>query len=478
MKKSEKNYNKSTNHNLQISMKPLTLSIQKNIMNKIIIIVLIATFSTQLLAQNNKIDGIVAVIGDEIVLNSDIDALYFNYKQEGYDLNNKCEIVDNILTQKMILYHAKNDTLIKLDNDYITRRVGYTIDRFTERAGGLDNLLKYYNVNTKSELETEIYNQLKENEYIDKKRSSIVGKLDVSPYELKEFYEKYGTQLPEVPEEVEVAQLVMYPKITEKHQQEIKEKLLKIKQDVLNGESFENKARLYSEDPGSAKNGGLYENVRRGQMQKPFEATAFNLQEGEISDPVETIYGYHIIKLVKRKGQLLDLRHILISSVPNKEELTSARLKLDSIRQDIVSGKITFKEAVLKYSDDKQTKYNAGVITDENSGDDRIEKTKLPNKLLFNIAGLSNGSISDAFEDDFESRKAVKIVQLNNTVAAHKYSLETDYNRIKNFALNEKQRKELEKWVKEKIPSTFITIAPDYKKCTYNIDWLNEGDLK
>lgn len=459
-------------------MKPLTLPIQKNKMNRIIIILLFALCSANLWSQGKKIDGIVAVIGDEIVLNSDIDALYFSYKQEGYDLNNKCEIVDNILTQKMILYHAKNDTLIKLDNDYIARRVDYTIDRFTERAGGLDNLLKYYNVNTKSELETEIYNQLKENEYIEKKRASVVGKLDVSPFELKEFYDKFGTQLPEIPEEVEIAQIVMYPKLTEKHQQEIKDKLLKIKQDVLNGESFENKARLYSEDPGSAKTGGLYENVRRGQMQKPFEAAAFNLQEGEISDPVETIYGYHIIKLEKRKGQLLDLRHILISSVPSKEELTVARLKLDSIRQEITSGKTTFKEAVLKYSDDKKTKYNAGVVTDENSGDDRLEKTKLPNKLLFNIAGLKNGEISDAFEDDFENRKAVKIVQLNNTVAAHKYSLETDYNRIKNFALNEKQRRELEKWVKEKIPSTFITIAPDYKQCTYNIDWLNEGEIK
>lgn len=446
-------------------------------MNKILVLLVFSLGINLSVAQLKKVDGIAAVIGDEIILKSEIEELKTHYQLQGIKLNSECELIDNILTEKMVLYQAKQDTLIKIDRSMLSKRVDAVIEDYSARAGSLERLLSMYNLQTRGELEIEIQKIMEERYYIDQKKELVTDKVDISPVELREFYNNNKSEFPEIPDEVELAQIVLYPELTEAHKQEYINKLKKIKDDILKGASFEDKALLYTEDPGSKGTGGLYTNKKRGEAVKEFEAVAFNLEEGEISDPVETEFGFHIIKLEKRKGQMIDYRHILLLSKPNNQEIATAKHKLDSIRTLIIEGKLTFKEATAKFSDDKETRYNAGVITDPQTGEDKFDKYKLPSKPLFAIAALKIGEMSDVFEDEVDGKKMVKFLLLKNDIPKHQYSVETDYNRIKRFALQEKKQKELEKYVKSKIPDTFITIQKEFRNCTYSYDWLNEGEL-
>src|SRR5690606_3212267 len=220
----------------------------------------------------------------------------------------------------------------------------------------------------------------------------------------------------------------------------------------------------------SASNGGLYTNIARGKMVKPFEAAALNLQEGELSEPVESEFGYHLIQLVKKSGRMYDARHILLKAEPNADEIATARKELDSIRTLIMEGKLTFKEAAYRFSDDKQTKFNAGIVTSQD-GSDRIEKLNLPPTLSYQIAGLNKGDITDVFQDTERDRKVVSIIKVDDVIAAHQLDINTDYDRIKQMALNKKKNEMVEQWVKERLPNVFISINDRYKTCTFKTDW-------
>jgi len=447
----------------------------KNFKNIISLFILIPIFA---FSQGKKIDGIAAVVGDKIVLDSDIEQQKLYYKEQGVDISDQCKFVDNLLTEKMVLYYAEQDTLIKIDNENIKKRIDNYIERTSAQAGGIEKLLDYYRVRTQPELETDLAEIFKDKEYSEKKSEMITKGTDVSPQELKEFFEKYSADFPEIGDEVEISHITIKPEITDKHKKELIDQLNDFKKRIVAGETFDSMARLKSEDEGSAKNGGQYLGVKRGVMVKEFEAVAFNLDENQISDPFQTEYGYHIIKLEKRRGQVLDLRHILLKSTPTAEEIYTARKKLDSIKTLILENKITFKEAVFKFTNDKETRFNAGVILNPQTREERLNKLNLDSKTFFNVTGMKIGQISDSFEDEYQGKKVVRIIKLNNSIPAHKYSLDSDYDRIKKFAIQKKQQDILEKWVKEKIPSTFITVGKDYRNCNYTIDWLNEGDLK
>lgn len=261
--------------------------------------------------------------------------------------------------------------------------------------------------------------------------------------------------------------------MTAAHKKEIVDKLNKIKQDIKGGETFENMARIYSEDEGSAAVGGLYKNINTGQMVKPFEAAALNLQEGDLSDPVESEFGYHLIQLVKRNGKKYDARHILIKSTPNAQELTAGKKELDSIRTLIMEKKISFKDAAYKYSDDKSNKFSAGVMANNNDGSDKLEKLGLDPTLSYQIAGLKKNDITEPFQqEDSQKRKMMSIIQVNDIIDAHQLELATDYERVKDMALNKKKNEIVEKWVNAKIPSIFISVDNKYKDCKFHSNWL------
>lgn len=450
------------------------MNMNKKIKFALLFTMIFAFFGVKLNAQLQSgalVDGIAVVVGNEIILESDIEDQANYAKQQGAQVSDRCEFVESIISNKLMIYEAKRDTLIENRSEAIKETANQKYEQILSQFPDEKTMLATYKFRTGYEMKTAIEKIDTDNYYGQMKYGRITEKADVTPNEVTDFFNTYKFQLPEVKDEVSLSQITMYPKLTDAHKDEIIAKLNKIKQDIQAGESFENMARIYSEDPGSAANGGLYKNISKGKMVKPFEAAALNLQEGEISDPVESEFGFHLIQLVKKSGKNYDARHILLKAEPNDAEIEAAKKELDSIRTLILNGRLTFKEAAYRFSDDKKTKFNGGIITAED-GSDRIEKLNLPPSISYQIAGLNKGDITDVFQDTLQQdKKVVSIVKVDDIIAAHQLDLVTDYDRIKQMALNKKKNEMVEKWVKEKLPDVFISINDRYKDCTFKTDW-------
>ena len=451
----------------------------KSMKNKIILVLLLAFgFSNSLFAQpkndnplkQQKIDGVAAVVGDEVILNSDIERDYVQALARGLKVEGKCEFLENILIEKMLVAKAKEDTLITVTNDQVDRQVDGTIQRFLTQ-GSESEILEFFGFNTMTELKQDLRSIIRDQAYVDQKRMRVIKDIDATPEEVKEFYDKYSDNLPDVPEEVSLSHIIIYPEIEPENEQKVVNDLKRYKREVEEGASFSTKAILYSDDPGSASGGGLIKNVKRGQMVPEFDAVVFNLEEGEISEPFKTDFGYHIAMLEKRRGQELDVRHILVRLRPTESELAASKQKLDSIINKIDLGEMTFKEASYRFSIDKYTKFNGGKMMDNQTGEDRMDKSNLPPKTMTAISGLKDGDTSVAFEDEFNNQTVIRIVKLDETIPAHKINLETDYARLKNMAINSKSQEVLLKWVEGEINDTFITIDSEYDDCEFRMNW-------
>lgn len=417
-----------------------------------------------------KLDGVAAVVGDEIILDSDIERDYVQAKMQGYQVENECDFLENILVDKLLLTKAKEDTLIIITNDQVDRQVDGTIQRFLTQ-GSEREILDYFGYATMSEFKQELRGIMRDQAYAQEKQTLITRGIDATPEEVRQFYEQFNSELPDIPEEVELSHIVVTPEIFPENEQKVIDELSNYKKEIEEGASFATKAILYSQDPGSSSNGGLIQNVKRGQMVPEFDAVVFNLQEGEISEPFKTDFGYHIAFLEKRRGQELDIRHILVQLKPTPEEIAITRQKIDSVILKIEAGEMTFKEAAFRLSIDKYTKFNAGKLIDSNSGEDKMDRSKLPTKMLLAISGLNDGEISEPFEDEFNRQPVIRVIKLEKTIPAHKINLETDYARLKNLTINTKRQETVMNWVAEQIDDTFISIDSDYDSCDFRLDW-------
>lgn len=435
-------------------------------------------FSGNINAQLKKgqlVDGIAAVIGDEIVLESDVEEQMNYGKQQGASTTDRCEFLENLINNKLLVYQAKRDTLIENRSAAIKEGVNAKFNQLLGQFPDEKSMLAAYKFRNQYEMKNAIEKIDTDQYYSQAKYQRITEKADVTPNEVTDFFNLYKSQLPEIKDEVSLSQIVMSPKLTEAHKDELINKLKKIKADIVAGESFESQARIYSEDTGTAPNGGLMKNIFKGQMVKPFEAAALNLQEGEISDPVESEFGYHIIQLVKKSGKAYDARHILLMATPTDAEITTAKQKLDSIRGLVLAEKLSFKDAAFKFSDDKKTKFNAGVITGQD-GSSKIERESIPGVISYELAGLNKNDITTAFDDEDErKRKVVKIIKIEDVIPSHQITLETDYDRIKQMALNKKKSEMIEKFVNSKLPTTFISIDGRYDTCDFRGNWKKES---
>ena len=422
------------------------------------------------LKKGQLVNGIAVVVGNEIILDSDVDEQMAYAKEQGAKETDKCEFLDNIVSNKLLIYEAKKDTLIEDRTAAIKENSAQKYNQLLAQFPNEKAMLEAYKFRTKYELRNVIEKSDIDQYYSQAKYQRITEKADVTPNMVTDFYRENEFKFPEVKDEVTLAQIVQYPELTESHKQDIINRLKKIKADILAGESFESQARIYSEDPGSAANGGAIKNINKGQMVKPFEAAALNLLEGDISDPIESEFGYHIIKLDRKAGKIYDASHILIMTVPTDEEIATAKIKLDSIRGLIETGKMTFKEAAFKFSDDKATKFNGGIIQAQD-GSNRLEKESVSANVAYQIAGVNKGDISEAFADELNRRKAVMIVKVEGEFPRHTLSLETDYDKVKQLALNKKKNEMLEAWVKERLPNVFISIDNRYESCNLKQKW-------
>ncbi|MBL1222990.1 peptidylprolyl isomerase [Chryseobacterium sp. L7] len=437
-------------------------------------------FSSNMNAQlkpGELVDGIAAVIGDEIVLESDVNEQMNYAKQQGASQTDKCDFLENLISNKLLVYEAKKDTLIENRSAAIKEQANAKYRQLLSQFPDEKTMLTAYKFRNAFEMKNAIEKIDVDQYYGQAKYQRITEKADVTPNEVTDFYNLYKSQLPEVKDEISLAQIMMYPKLTEAHKEDLIKRLKKIKQDIAGGETFESQARIYSEDEGSAANGGLYKNIFKGQMVKPFEAAAMNLQENEISEPIESEFGYHIIQLIKKSGKVYDARHILLKATPTDDEMKTAKAKLDSIKGLIVAGKMTFKDAAFKFSDDKRTKFNAGIIAGAD-GSDKIERESIPGTISYELAGLNKGDITAPFEDEDNKRKVVKIIKQEDVIPAHQITMETDYNRIKQMALNKKRNEMIEKFVNSKLPTTFISIDGRYDACNFKANWKKESIKK
>jgi peptidyl-prolyl cis-trans isomerase SurA len=428
-----------------------------------------------------KIDGVAVVVGKNIVLASDIDKArkelesQSNRKVEVSD----CELLEDIMTRKLIAHHAVIDS-IEVSDAEVQGRVDNIIANFTQQLGSLEEILEFYGFDDEEVLREELAKINKEQILVQREKASIVDEIDVTPEEIRAYYNSLEklNELPEFPAEIEMAQIVMNLEPSEAETERVINKLKQIKKEIEEGYSFKLKAMINSDDPSVSSNGpgagGKYTITRQSQFIKEFKEVAFSLEEGEISDPFKTSFGYHIVQVDKIKGQERDVSHILITPQNTESEVKAANDEINNIRDQVLNGDITFEEAVLKYSDDKDTRSNKGIIINPETNDTHFDVTRLHPELFSKVSNLKEGEITIPYFENTQGEKIHKMIMLKSKSDTHTAEFTRDYEKIQELALQKKQEETIEKWVADKIQETYIKINVDYKDCDYKNNWKKD----
>ena len=454
-------------------------------MNRYIIATILFFVSNIIYTQNSapnddtrvKIDGVAAVIGDFVVLDSDIDKQFTQLKVSGVSTKDitRCQIFGKLLEDKLYQHHAIQDS-IEVNNAEIQSYVDQQINMFAEQIGSMDKLIDYYNKSSEQELRSEMFELNKDSELAKKMQESIIEDIEVTPEEVRQFFNSIPKKdRPIFGTELRVSQIVVIPVTTDEEKQKVVDRLKQFKADVVdNGASFVTKAVLYSDDVPSRRNGGKYTiNRKRSPMVKEFNEVAFSLEEGQISEPFETEFGYHIIFLEKIRGQEYDVRHILLRPKVNSEDIKDAKDKIENIRERIVAGDISFSDAARDSSDEKETKFDGGLLINPETQDYRFELTKMDPELYSQISNLKEGEVSIVYQDeDRVNPIKFKILSVSDRYDEHVADFSKDYLKIQKLALQNKQLKEIEKWQDDKINETYIKISMENRDCNFYSNWL------
>lgn len=449
---------------------------KKNMRNfsKLSVVLCLLFFNGLIYSQNKiKLDGVAAVVGKNIVLESDI----IKFQQEVKASNNievsKCQILENILEQKLLAHHALVDSVAVTDAE-IKGNLDRTLANFKSQIGDVKEVAKLYGFDSEDELRSELTTIEKENLLISKERQGITKNITVTPEEIRFFYNelKSKNQLPTYPLEVELSQIGIHVLPTEEAVKTVLDKLNSIKKEIENGYSMRLKAILYSEDPGVSQNGGQYTLSRDSQFVKEFKEAAFSLEEGEVSEPFKTQFGYHILQVEKVRGQQRDVRHILIRPKVDNAKLTVAKQELEKIKTQLINKELTFEEAVKKYSTDEATKLNEGVLMNPMTNDAKFDLEKMDPQLANHYKDLKEGDFTTVyFQENREGEKSFVLGMLKKYYPSHEANLKLDYAKIQELALQDKQQKAIDTWVKSKIKDSYIRINESYKDCDYKYKW-------
>lgn len=448
-------------------------------LNKQNCILLIALFSLVATAQKKqKVDGVAAVVGDFIVLDSDIDLMYLEMQSQGIDTKKitRCELLGKQLEDKLYAHQAIQDSIVVTDEE-VNNFMNEQINSMVEQIGSKEKLYEYYKKKDEQDFKAYFFDIIKMNKLTSQMQRKIIDGVSVTPEEVKQFFNGIPKdEIPTIGAEVEIAQLIVKPVITKEDKQAVIDKLNGIRKDILDGtSSFTSKAVIYSEDPGSSSNGGYYKINKKTQFVKEFKDVAFRLNEGEISEPFETEFGYHIIQVDKIMGQDIELRHIVISPKVSSKAVSEAKEKIDAIRAKIASGEITFEDAAKSSSDDKDTKNNGGLLLNPRTSEPKFELSKLDPALYNQINTLSEGEMTNVFVDqERQGAKFFKILKVVKKTTEHKADFSTDYIKIKELALSDKQYKTIAKWTEENIEKNYIKINGEYKDCVFTNNWLKK----
>lgn len=423
------------------------------------------------------IDQVVAVVGRNIILQSDVENQYIQYRLQrgisGTADEIRCQILEDLLFQKLMLNQAEVDsvtvTSVQVEME-MERRLRY----FISELGSQEKLEQYYNKSI-NEIKDELRRLVEDQMLVEQVQNEIMTKVQVTPSEIKAFFRSIPKDsIPMVNTEYEIAHIVKKPPITIDEKLAVRERLHELRKRILEGERFSTLAILYSEDPGSARKGGELGLYGRGELYPEFEAVAFRLKDGEVSEIVETEAGFHIIQLIERRGEYVNVRHILLAAKASPESLEAARLELDSIASLIRDGEITFAEAVRKFSDEEK-KTDGGMLLNPYTGSVRFEAEQLDPQVSFVIDRLKVGELSNAVPMKMEDGKdAFRLLMLKHKTEPHIANLKEDYNRIQGWALGKKRQEAVDKWIQNKSKTAFINIIEEFASCNFQFNWKKE----
>ena len=420
------------------------------------------------------IDRVVAVVGQNIILQSDIEAKYMQYRLQGGIKGSastiRCEILEDLMFEKLMLNQAEMDSITVTD-EQVDGEVDRLVRYFISQLGSQENLEKYYK-KTLPEIKEELRRMRRDQMLVEQVQQAVLANVEVTPAEVKRcYYEMPKDSIPMVNSKYEIAHLVKKPSITLDQKLEVKDRLYKMRKRILDGERFSTLALLYSEDPGSAKKGGELGFHGRGEFAPEFEAAAFNLRDGEISEVIETEFGFHIIQMIERRGEFINVRHILLTVKVAVEELQKAYDELDSISMLIRNDSITFDEAVRKFSDEKD-KTSGGLLVNQNTGSTLFDAAELDQQVSQTINRMKVGEISNPVPmKTSDNKDAYRILYLRKVTAPHRANLKDDYTLIHDIAMQHKREEIINKWIANKSQKAYIKIIDDFNDCDFMFDW-------
>ena len=438
-------------------------------------LLIVLLFSANIKAQQTKtIDKIVAYIGDQIILKSDIENTKIQGLQDNSKVINDCEILDLLIMQKLLLNQAELDS-VKISDAQVDAEMENRLRIIENQIGSKQKLEVFYGKTT-TQIKIEMKQAIKNKLLSEEMQRSITSSIQVTPKDIEEYFTNLPKDsIPYINTKLSFQQIVIFPKITQEDKEITYKKLNEIRESILKGKSFESQARLHSQDPGSASQGGTI-SASRGMMVPQFEATVFNLKPGEISKIIETDYGYHIIQLVERKGDDYTCKHILMIPEFNRESLNSASIKIEECYNKLKENQITWNEAVKIYSNDNNTKNNYGIITNPITGEQTWSSedlNQIDQQIYLLTSSLNKGELTKPtlYFDFYERKQAIRIVRLMDRLPQHIANLKDDYVLIQRATENNKRQAVLKKWVTSKISNNYIQIDSDYKDCTFMFPW-------
>ena len=424
-----------------------------------------------------KVDGVAAVVGDYLILESDIDKAYIDLRQQEVDTKDisRCQMLGKLMEDKLYAHQAVQDS-IKLTDAETRDQVNQRIEFLTAQLGGdIKKLLEFYKKDDEQAMRDELFNLLKVNTLAQRMKQQVVKDVEVTPEEVRNFFNAIpADERPHFGTELEIAQIVVNPVAPPSAVQKVIDQLNDIKKDVEEeGMSFATKAILYSQD--RATGGQVLTFNRNSAFDKAFKEVAFTLQEGEISKPFESSFGWHIIQMDKIRGKEVSVRHILIMPDIPDEALNEAKEKIAKIRDRIVNKELTFDEAARNFSDEKETRNDGGQLINPEDLSTRFELTRIEPSLYARISDLKDDEVSVPFlDEDRTGKKSYRIYQITNRIEEHQADFVKDYVKIQDLALKEKQLKAISKWLKEHIEKTYIAVKGEYRKCEFSNNWLKK----
>lgn len=451
-------------------------------MKKILSLSILLSLSSFMMAQGvtavgsdeTVVDKVVAVVGKNIVKLSDVENGYLSVRvSKGYEnaFENRCNILEGLLINKLLVHKGEVDSTEVTDQE-IEANVQYYLKQY-ERQYGSHEAIRQATGYTYDEMKDLFTKMMRERMLAERVRHELTNNVKITPYEVQQFYNKIpADSVPEIPETIEVAEIVRKPQINDEERERVKLELNKLRERILKGDRFTTLATLYSEDPGSSSKGGELGFFTRGDMVGEFEAAAFALKPGEVSPVIETQFGFHIIQLIERRGNAINCRHILMMPKVSAEDLLKARMLLDSVAREIRLGHLTFAEAAKQYSDDGN-RMEGGRVTHPQTGSYQFTLDDLK-QLYPNIsfASMNAGDISNAtaLKTD-ENKDAYRLMTVVKRNPSHKANLKDDYDRIFNAALENAKQEKIFEWAQKTIKNTYIKIDDEFKDCSFKLKW-------